>query len=197
MYKANWAGAHHLFYNYGSRRVCPSLLLFRGGGNTCLGGGGGVPIPLFPVILQLKINRNRTTPYKEVNREGFEFIIESVHFNKAVCWFLCVVYSMGLTDRQPPVRSSRGRWRGGPPPPPPAPPPGPGSDRSPPPSPSARGPAARSWIWKNPVKFWCGSGSDPDPRIHVSDLWIRILLFSSLTFKIPTKNEFKKKFFCL
>jgi hypothetical protein len=37
---------------------------------------------------------------------------------------------------------------------------------------------------------------DPDPRIHASDLWIhiririgiRILLFSSLTFKKPTKN---------
>jgi hypothetical protein len=25
---------------------------------------------------------------------------------------------------------------------------------------------------------------------------IRILLFSSLTFKTPTKNKFKKKFFC-
>jgi hypothetical protein len=25
----------------------------------------------------------------------------------------------------------------------------------------------------------------------------RILLFSSLTFKMPTKNKFKKKFFCL
>jgi hypothetical protein len=29
---------------------------------------------------------------------------------------------------------------------------------------------------------------DPDPRIHASDKWIRIriLLFSSLTFKMPT-----------
>jgi hypothetical protein len=35
---------------------------------------------------------------------------------------------------------------------------------------------------------------DPDPRIHATDKWIRlriqirILLFSSLTFKMPTKN---------
>jgi hypothetical protein len=31
---------------------------------------------------------------------------------------------------------------------------------------------------------------NPDPRIHASDKWIRIriLLFSSLTFKTPTKN---------
>ncbi len=37
-------------------------------------------------------------------------------------------------------------------------------------------------------------GVDPDPdldsRIHASDKWIRILLFSSLTFKMPTKNKF-------
>ncbi len=31
-------------------------------------------------------------------------------------------------------------------------------------------------------------GVDPDPRIHASDQWIRILLFSSLTFKMPAKN---------
>jgi DNA-directed RNA polymerase subunit RPC12/RpoP len=35
---------------------------------------------------------------------------------------------------------------------------------------------------------------DPDPRIHASEWWIRIririLLFSSLTFKMPTKNKF-------
>ncbi len=37
-------------------------------------------------------------------------------------------------------------------------------------------------------------GTKPDPRIHASDywirirIWIRILLFSSLTFKTPTKN---------
>jgi hypothetical protein len=37
---------------------------------------------------------------------------------------------------------------------------------------------------------------DPDPRIHASDEWIRILLFSSLLFKMPTKNRFKKKFSC-
>ncbi len=29
---------------------------------------------------------------------------------------------------------------------------------------------------------------DPDPRIHASDWWIRILLFSSLTFKMLAKN---------
>ncbi len=49
-------------------------------------------------------------------------------------------------------------------------------------------------------------GVDPDPdldaRIHARDYWIRILLFSSLTFKMPTKNKkqktkTKKKFFCL
>ncbi len=39
----------------------------------------------------------------------------------------------------------------------------------------------------------------PDPRIYASDQWIRIrmririLLFSSLTFKMPAKNLFKKK----
>ncbi len=38
---------------------------------------------------------------------------------------------------------------------------------------------------------------DPDPRIHASDLWIRILLFSSLTFKMPTKTIFVKTFSCL
>jgi hypothetical protein len=29
---------------------------------------------------------------------------------------------------------------------------------------------------------------DLDPRIHASNLWIQILLFSSMTFKMPTKN---------
>ncbi len=33
-------------------------------------------------------------------------------------------------------------------------------------------------------------------RIHASDKWIRVLLFSSLTFKMPTENLSKKKFFC-
>ncbi len=32
----------------------------------------------------------------------------------------------------------------------------------------------------------CHFGMDPDPRIHASDKWIRILLFSSLTFKMTT-----------
>ncbi len=40
------------------------------------------------------------------------------------------------------------------------------------------------------LTFWCGS--DPDPWIHASEYWIRILLFSSLTVKMPTKNYFKK-----
>ncbi len=40
-------------------------------------------------------------------------------------------------------------------------------------------------------------GVDPDPRIHAADKWIRILLFSLLTFKAPTKTNLKKKFFCL
>jgi hypothetical protein len=31
---------------------------------------------------------------------------------------------------------------------------------------------------------------DLDPRIHASDYWIRTLLFSSLTIKMPTKNTF-------
>ncbi len=37
-------------------------------------------------------------------------------------------------------------------------------------------------------------GVDPDPRIHSSDKWmrIRILLFSSLTFKTPTKTNLNK-----
>ncbi len=54
----------------------------------------------------------------------------------------------------------------------------------------------------------CGSmtfGVDPDPRIHASDyririqirMRIRILLFSLLTFKKPTKTNCFKKFFCM
>jgi hypothetical protein len=47
---------------------------------------------------------------------------------------------------------------------------------------------------------WRGSVPNPydifsvdlEPLIHASDYWIRILLFSSLTFKKPTKNEFLK-----
>jgi|688.fasta_scaffold197318_2 hypothetical protein len=34
----------------------------------------------------------------------------------------------------------------------------------------------------------CYFGTDPDPRICASDQWIWILLFSSLTFKTPTKK---------
>jgi hypothetical protein len=37
-------------------------------------------------------------------------------------------------------------------------------------------------------------GVDPDPRIHASDLKIRILLFSSLTFKMQQTNNLKKVF---
>jgi hypothetical protein len=38
--------------------------------------------------------------------------------------------------------------------------------------------------------FVCGS----DPRIHASEKWIRILLFSSLTFKKPAKNNLNRSF---
>ncbi len=40
-------------------------------------------------------------------------------------------------------------------------------------------------------------GVDPDPRIHASDWWIwfRILLFSLLTFKMPTKKKLLKRSF--
>jgi hypothetical protein len=45
----------------------------------------------------------------------------------------------------------------------------------------------------------CGSvtwhGKDPDPRIRTTDLRISILLFSSLTDKILTKNTFFSDFF--
>jgi hypothetical protein len=46
----------------------------------------------------------------------------------------------------------------------------------------------------DPWHFGVDPDPDLDPRIHASDQWIRmrirILLFSSLTFKMPTKNEF-------
>jgi hypothetical protein len=38
-------------------------------------------------------------------------------------------------------------------------------------------------------------GADPDPRLRNSDQVIRILLFSLVTFKTPTKNNFKQIFF--
>jgi hypothetical protein len=40
---------------------------------------------------------------------------------------------------------------------------------------------------------------DPYPRIHASDYWMRIqiLLFSSLTFKMPAKKGFFLHFLCL
>jgi hypothetical protein len=44
------------------------------------------------------------------------------------------------------------------------------------------------------MTFWSGSDPDPDRRSvpltngSGSGSWIRILLFSSLTFKMPTKN---------
>ncbi len=38
-------------------------------------------------------------------------------------------------------------------------------------------------------------GRDPDPRIRTTDIQIRILSFSSVTFTIPTKNIFSQ-FFC-
>jgi hypothetical protein len=43
-----------------------------------------------------------------------------------------------------------------------------------------------------------GVDPDLDPRIEASDKWIRIrirILFSSLTFKMPTKHDFFKKGF--
>jgi hypothetical protein len=43
------------------------------------------------------------------------------------------------------------------------------------------------------MTFWCGSGS-ADPCLWLMDP-DRILLFSSLTVKMPTKNKFKKKVF--
>jgi hypothetical protein len=36
----------------------------------------------------------------------------------------------------------------------------------------------------------CDFGTDPDPRIRTTDFRIRILLFSSMAFKMPTKNRF-------
>jgi hypothetical protein len=47
---------------------------------------------------------------------------------------------------------------------------------------------------KTSVADPCHFGVDPNPRIHASDKWIRILLFSSLTFKRPTRTNFKKSF---
>jgi hypothetical protein len=55
------------------------------------------------------------------------------------------------------------------------------------------------------VAYLWNFGADPDPRIHTSDLWIRIrirmqiliLPFSSATFKTSTKKIFSPKFFCL
>jgi hypothetical protein len=41
---------------------------------------------------------------------------------------------------------------------------------------------------------FCGSMNfcaDPNPRIQTSEEWIRIMLFSSVTFKTSTKNYFK------
>ncbi len=55
--------------------------------------------------------------------------------------------------------------------------------------------------WKNHTSFFFSVadpwhfGVDPDTRIHASDLWIRILLFSPLTFKTPTKNKIYVKSF--
>ena len=36
-------------------------------------------------------------------------------------------------------------------------------------------------------------GTDPDPRIQITDLWIRMLLFSQVADKMPTKNKFFSK----
>jgi hypothetical protein len=40
----------------------------------------------------------------------------------------------------------------------------------------------------DPLHF--GKDPDPDPTTHASDKWIRILLFSSLTFKTLIKKSF-------
>jgi hypothetical protein len=47
-------------------------------------------------------------------------------------------------------------------------------------------------LWIRDMLAWI----HPDPQIRASDQWIRIriLIFSSLTFKTPTKNYFKKVF---
>jgi hypothetical protein len=47
------------------------------------------------------------------------------------------------------------------------------------------------------VTFWCGT--DPKTRIRTTDLWIwiRLLLFSSVTFKMQTKKNFFPNFICL
>jgi hypothetical protein len=61
--------------------------------------------------------------------------------------------------------------------------------------------AGTSTIEQNYVEQCCGlvepwhSGPDPDPRIRTTDLRIRILLFSSVAFKMPTKNKFFQSFF--
>jgi hypothetical protein len=63
---------------------------------------------------------------------------------------------------------------------------------------------AATWVDTGKVEvltvFWIHDicvDPDPEPRIHASDSWIRIILFSSLTFWMPTKNKFFKQFFCL
>ncbi len=45
--------------------------------------------------------------------------------------------------------------------------------------------------------FWCGSGSGSGSADPCLWLWIQILLFSSLTFKMPTKTNFVFKVFLL
>ena len=51
------------------------------------------------------------------------------------------------------------------------------------------------WRRNSVVNLW-HFGADPDPRIRASDQWIRIrgriLLFTSLTFKTPTKKTIFK-----
>jgi hypothetical protein len=55
---------------------------------------------------------------------------------------------------------------------------------------------AYSMVFTSGADPWhFGVDPDPDPRTHASDwIRIRILLFSSLTFKTPTKNYFFKGF---
>jgi hypothetical protein len=49
-----------------------------------------------------------------------------------------------------------------------------------------------TWLLKTIVVDPWHIGTDPDPRIRASDQWIRIqiLLFSSLTLKMPTETIF-------
>jgi hypothetical protein len=55
-----------------------------------------------------------------------------------------------------------------------------------------KAPDPRSWSGSATLGDPWHFGADPDPRIRISDWWIRIriLLFSSVTFKMATKTKF-------